>query len=160
MMAPAISVPPSFRTHSRAPFRFMTFGYLGFAPNMGGGAFGPVKITKLNQGPGIFTVGDFNGDGRLDLAIGRGSGRTDLIDRISVMFGNGDGTFQAGADLDFGPATTTGGGPRRMVTADFNHDGKLDLLVAVNDNVVGPGSLPHPLFEFLRRGDGTFLPPT
>ncbi len=137
-----------------------SFGYLGFAPNMGGGTFGPVKITKLNQGPGIFTVGDFNGDGKPDLAIGRGSGRPDLIDRISVMLGNGDGTFRPGADLDFGPAGSTGGGPRRMVTADFNHDGKLDLLIAVNDNVVGPGSLPHPLFEFLGRGDGTFLPPT
>jgi len=134
--------------------------FLGFAPNTGGGTFGQVRITRYNQGPGIFTVGDFTGDGRLDVVIGRGSGRPDLIDRLSVLIGNGDGTFQIGPELDFGPAATTGGGPRRMLVADFNRDGKLDLLVAVNDNVVGPGSLPHPVFEFLGRGDGSFQQPT
>jgi subtilisin family serine protease len=134
--------------------------YLGFAPNIGGGSFGPVRITKYNQSPGIFTVGDFNGDGKLDVVIGRGSGRSDLIDRISVLIGNGDGTFQAGTDLDFGPAATTGGPPRRMLAGDFNKDGKLDLIVSVNDNVIGAGSLPHPAYEFFGRGDGTFQPPT
>src|SRR2546428_136988 len=73
-------------------------------------------------------VGDFNGDGKLDLAVANSSS-TD----ISVLLGNGDGTFQ--------PATSYGAGvgPWAVVGGDFNGDGE-------------PGGVA----VLLGRGDGSF----
>jgi hypothetical protein len=62
---------------------------------------------------GFVAIGDFNGDGKLDIAF---PGR--------VCLGNGDGTFQ--------PAIFTNMTGRAIATADVNGDGKLDL---ITDNV-------------------------
>ena len=79
-------------------------------------------------------TGDFNGDGRLDLA-------TDG----SVLLGNGDGTFQPA-----GPVRGIGWGPTRFVAGDFNGDGRLDLAVTDADGGVS---------VLLGNGDGTFQAP-
>ena len=66
--------------------------------------------------------GDFNGDGKPDLAVTNASG-------VSVLLGNGDGTFQPPitTPLDHGYVI---GGNGEMVAGDFNGDGRLDLAVA------------------------------
>ncbi len=66
--------------------------------------------------PRAVAVGDFNGDGKLDLAVANSTDNT-----VSILLGNGDGTF--GAKTDFG----TGNRPVGIVAEDFNGDGKLDL---------------------------------
>ena len=133
---------------------------LGFSPNHGDGTFGPVKIVPLSGSPWIFATGDFDGDGKVDLVIAGQTGESPgLIDRLTFMKGNGDGTFMPGASIDFGPSATTGGFPRLTFVGDFNNDHKLDLIVSVNDQTIGPGSLPHPVFEFFGNGDGTFKQP-
>jgi hypothetical protein len=71
-------------------------------------------------------VGDFNADGKLDLAAANG-GTTG----VSVMRGNGDGTFQTPSTIDIG------GDPRSVAVGDFNGDGKLDI--AATSNVYWPG---------------------
>jgi Ca2+-binding RTX toxin-like protein len=69
--------------------------------------------------PYSVTVGDFNGDGRADLAIvNLGS------NSVSVLLGNGSGGFNA--QFTF----ATGTRPKSVTTADFNGDGKTDLAVA------------------------------
>ncbi|MEK6289352.1 MAG: FG-GAP-like repeat-containing protein, partial [Acidobacteriota bacterium] len=71
-------------------------------------------------------VGDFNGDGKLDLAVAN-----ELSAIVSILLGTGTGSF--GAKTDFG----TGGLPRSVAVRDFNGDGKLDLAVANSgDNTV------------------------
>jgi hypothetical protein len=71
-------------------------------------------------------VGDFNGDGKLDLAV-----TNVLFSSVSVLLGNGDGTF--GAATNYGAGFT----PLSVAVGDFNGDGKLDLAVAnASDNTV------------------------
>jgi sugar lactone lactonase YvrE len=80
-------------------------------------------------------VGDFNGDGKLDLAVGESNG-------ISIILGAGDGSFtQASGSPISGVATYIAAG-------DFNGDGKVDLVGT------DPNSAQATLF--LGGGDGTF----
>jgi hypothetical protein len=110
--------------------------------------------VSLGNGDGTFTLAngspipfgkdlaaivtaDFNGDGKLDLAV------TDYgANTVMILLGNGDGTF--------GPPTTipVGNQPYSMVTCDFNNDGKLDLAIANS----GDGTITL----LLGNGDGTF----
>jgi FG-GAP-like repeat/Abnormal spindle-like microcephaly-assoc'd, ASPM-SPD-2-Hydin len=106
---------------------------------VGDGTFqSPICLSQTT--PVISAIAaDFNGDGRLDLA------GVDA-DSVHVWLGNGDGTFQPEKDFDM----PTNGGNEEIAFAagDFNHDGKLDL-------VVGNGSTGG-VSILLGNGDGTF----
>jgi hypothetical protein len=85
-------------------------------------------------------VGDFNRDGRLDLAAPERYTNT-----VAVLLGNGDGTFQ---DPTYYAAGTA---PSALVSADFNGDNKLDLALTNVD--------PDGIAVLLGNGDGTFRSP-
>jgi hypothetical protein len=95
--------------------------------------------ANFNAGPSPLSVatGDFNGDGKLDLVATNFN-----ANNVSVLLGNGDGTFQAAVDYGVGL------GPHSVVVGDFNGDGKLDLAVA---NMIG-----NNVSVLLGKGDGTF----
>ena len=65
-------------------------------------------------------VGDFNGDGKLDLAVANYSSNT-----VGMLLGNGAGGFAAATTFSSG-----GTNPVSLAVGDFNGDGKLDLAVA------------------------------
>jgi hypothetical protein len=94
----------------------------------GDGTF--TEALRYGAGPGAFTIatGDFNGDGKIDLAVGDNNTVT-FAGYVSVLLGNGDGTFQP-------PATfpTKGLAAGQMAIADFNGDGKPDIAVVDTDS--------------------------
>jgi hypothetical protein len=99
--------------------------------------------VNVNAGiaPDALAVGDFNGDGKPDLAAPNFRSGT-----VSVLLGNGGGAFQSPV------AYPVGSLPQAVATADFNGDGKLDLVVA-NSNPNGGGNT---VCILLGKGDGTF----
>ena len=84
--------------------------------------------------PYSVAAGDFDGDGDLDLATANYLPAT-----VSVLLGNGDGTFQPRSDY------ASGYGLRSLVAVDFNRDGALDLAAVYGQ-----------VYVLLGNGDGTF----
>lgn len=134
-------------------------GSVGVFLGNGDGTFRP---EKTYQSGGLCTskliVADVNRDGKSDVIVAGACGSnqsycSESIDGIiSVLRGNGDGSFQAAQTYDSG-----GVFPRDMTVADVNSDGKLDLLVA-NGGSEQQGAGNGNVAALLGNGDGTFQP--
>jgi hypothetical protein len=96
--------------------------------------FGRADFPTVNT-PNSVILGDFNGDGKLDLAVADYSA-------VSVLLGNGDGTYQAHIEYTIGKYTPD------LAAGDFNGDGKLDVAVASQTD--------SSVVVLLGKGDGTF----
>ena len=121
----------------------------------GNGTFqSPVLYDSGAPGANSLTVADVNGDGALDLLVANGcfeycTGGLESLTVLSVLLGNGDGTFQP-------PATYATGGKNSgwVSVADLNGDGKLDAVLS-SLNIFIPNGIVSVL---LGKGDGTFQP--
>jgi hypothetical protein len=90
-------------------------------------------------------VGDFDGDGDLDIAVANSGANS-----LSVYAGDGAGVFGAASILSVGQP------PNTVATADFNSDGVLDLAIA-NSLIFPTGS--DDLTILLGIGGGNFAAP-
>lgn len=95
--------------------------------------------TQVNAAGFGVAAGDFNGDGKLDVASTYPFGGTP---GVNVLLGNGDGTFQPPVVYSSGFLMPVG-----ITVGDFNNDHKLDLGVAYQNSAIG---------VMLGNGDGTF----
>ncbi len=113
----------------------------------GKGGFGKPQSFAAGTPAGGVVIGDLNGDGKPDLVFTHGSafGKPEAV---SVLLGNGDGSF--------GPATdyAAGSEPTSIAIGDLNGDGKLDLAVD------SPESTGGAVTVLLGNGDGSFGPGT
>jgi len=98
----------------------------------------PPASYSVGAPPVWIGVADFNGDGKPDVVTVNSNGNAGSI---SVLLGNGDGTFQPAVSYPAGAGSATSG-----VVGDFNGDGKTDVVVAS-----GSG-----LYLLAGNGDGTF----
>jgi hypothetical protein len=108
----------------------------------------PVGNTSFSSE--AITLGDFNGDHKVDVAVSLSG--DNVAGQEIVLLGNGDGTFQSGK------ASTGVYYPASVVEADFNGDGKLDLVIA--SSPCAGSCTPATTSILLGNGDGTFQPPT
>ncbi len=96
----------------------------------------PKRLQLPDPTSTFIAAGDFNGDGKPDLAV------TNVGGNVSIFLGNGDGTFQTPASYAAVPS------PSCVAVGDFNGDGKADLAIA--------DSRTSTLAILLGNGDGTF----
>ncbi len=127
-----------------------------FLPSNGTGGFGssiPTKITGVDSPQSPFVLGDFDGDGHLDVAF-FGKDHVTGQNAITVMMGNGDGTFQAGKETILGNPGAPQFGTCFANAGDYNGDSKLDIAyLNGNSGTISLNVLPG-------KGDGTFSAPT
>jgi len=112
----------------------------------GNGNFNAAPTANIGgNNVALVAVGDFNGDGILDTAVGGSEIGLDASELI-ILLGKGDGTFTLGQTLDVGTTFSS------FVVGDFNQDGIPDLAVAsTSSNLVN---------VFIGNGDGTFTAST
>ncbi len=87
----------------------------------------PTPINPVGRAPQAIATGDFNGDGHGDVVTANGTS-----DDVSVMLGNGNGTFRSAVSFGVGKI------PLALVATDMDKDGVLDLVLALSgsDQVV------------------------
>jgi Bacterial Ig-like domain (group 3)/FG-GAP-like repeat/FG-GAP repeat len=112
----------------------------------------PVVTYPAGQYPDAVAVADLNGDGHPDLVVANGCLTSSNCNQsgVSVLFGNGDGIFQAPVAYETGGADATS-----IAVADLNGDGHPDVVIA-NDcgNDCSEGSVG----VLLGNADGTLQP--
>lgn len=115
----------------------------------GDGTFQSATKYQAGNGPFGIAAGDFNNDGIIDIAVADRNATafcsSGQMGGLHILLGNGDGTFQPPNSY------ASGGCPMSVAVADFNSDGKLDVVVA--------NYLDNNLSLFLGNGDGTFQVP-
>jgi hypothetical protein len=108
------------------------------------GQYNPVQTYLSGPwGATAVAVADVNGDGKPDILVGDVAG--DKSSSVSVLLGNGDGTFQAASPL----YSTGGHSVTQVAVADLNGDGRPDVVVSQMEGVA----------VLLGNGDGSFQAP-
>src|SRR5262249_29154060 len=112
----------------------------------GRGSFDAAGSYATGIIPSCIAVADLDRDGSADLVVANQGTYPFHNSNLTVLLGNGDGTFQPASPLDAGSV------PTAVAVGDFNGDGIPDLAVA---NYVEQGTVN----VLLGNGDGSFQPP-
>jgi FG-GAP-like repeat/Cep192 domain 4 len=135
---------PAANTLSPELTVFLGDGVGGFTPGYQAG-------FDINSGmyPTCVYVGDFNGDGKLDVLVQVGSELEGTLGHdVYEFLGNGDGTFA------LPKIVLTDAGP--IAVGDLNHDGRPDIIEQVEPLTTLPFGLPAQNVIYLCQTDGSF----
>ena len=111
------------------------------------GSFLSASTFSTEAVPINIAIADFNNDGYLDLAVANaGAVGNNADDNVSLFLGDGNGSFRPRI------IAPVGDNPEDVVAADFNNDGKIDLVVANQDD--------QNISVLLGDGNGSFRPAT
>jgi hypothetical protein len=123
------------------PYSSSGFGFVGVLLGNGDGTFSDISVVNGSGasyvGSITAAVGDFNGDGKLDIATAIQTAGATIQGLIYLSLGNGDGTFSVGTSVPSVTSVTT-----PLLVGDFNADGSLDLATGG--------------YFYYGQGDGTF----
>jgi hypothetical protein len=169
--APAAVASADFNNDGRIDLVSVNTDSVSFRPGDGSGGFGdPISSAAAsaayNTQSRSLAVGDFNNDGKLDLAmvndymLGGWNGYSytpgaEDSNGVSVMLGNGDGSFQAPLNVPLYQGTKA----TSVAVGDFNRDGAMDLAVASTTDPYYPGDVYEDYgvaSVLLSNGDGSF----
>lgn len=95
--------------------------------NNGDGTFRPHMDFATGPGPNGLAAVDWNKDGKMDLVVSNGG--ADAAHSVSILLGNGDGTFQPHHDIAGAPNANS------IAVGDFNGDGNPDIATSSNSPV-------------------------
>ena len=95
--------------------------------NNGDGTFRPQMEFATGPGPIGLAAVDWNKDGKMDLVVANSA--ADAAHGVSILLGNGDGTFQAHHDIAGAPNLNS------IAVGDFNHDGNPEIATSSNNPV-------------------------
>jgi hypothetical protein len=129
-------------------------GIVGVLLNNGDGTFqAAVTYSSGGNHATSLAVADVNGDGKPDLLVANSCDKNCVNGSVTVLLGNGDGSFRAAVSYGSGGYDVIS-----VVAADLNGDGKLDLLVA--NQCAASGTCPYgtngTVGVLMGKGDGTF----
>lgn len=118
--------------------------FISVVLNAGNGTFGAPEQTQVGQFPMFAEIADFDGDGRLDVAVRlRYTSTAAPAGTLVVLLGDGTGKFSG--------AKTSVASLMGLRAIDLNGDGRPDLI-----SVAHGGSNSSPIGYALNKGDGTF----
>jgi hypothetical protein len=138
---------PDFATDIASAVAGVVEVFLG----VGDGTFQPPMFIQVGSslGQGNLVAADFNGDGKLDLALAWSPYNTgiNVTSSVFILLGKGDGTFGSPMTAMTAPGFFT------ITTGDFNKDGAPDVAIATDGSL---GGTPSGVTILLGKGDGTF----
>ena len=109
---------------------FVSNGFVAVLAGNGDGTFQAYVPFGVGKRPYSVVVDDFNGDGNADLAVANYDSTT-----VSVLLGHGDASFEVAVDFYGGIGSVLYDPiPNLLAAADFNEDGKPDLVLANIDS--------------------------